>query len=170
MATGYYKPSPELEECNRLIEVYWNTKQYDKCFDGHLALAKQGYPLAECQVGYFYLKGLGFARTLNGHFTGHSVPHSMGTAMPNAIWHPFMRTESAHSAICSRQSTGMRRQLCKIRRLPCKSKRNWKIFDGSFRCLFKNWHSRLNLLCQFLCLIYKTGIKKIDRCPLGSGQ
>ena len=50
MATGYYKPSPELEECNRLIEAYWNTKQYDKCFDGHLVLAKQGYPLAECQV------------------------------------------------------------------------------------------------------------------------
>ena len=68
MATGYYKPSPELEECNRLIEVYWNTKQYDKCFDGHLALAKQGYPLAECQVGYFYLKGLGVCQDFERAF------------------------------------------------------------------------------------------------------
>ena len=170
MATGYYKPSPELEECNRLIEVYWNTKQYDKCFDGHLALAKQGYPLAECQVGYFYLKGLGVCQDFERAFywTQRSAQHGDRDAQCNLA--SFYEDGSAHSAICSRQSTGMRRQLCKIRRLPCKSKRNWKIFDGSFRCLFKNWHSRLNLLCQFLCLIYKTGIKKIDRCPLGSGQ
>ena len=35
------------------------TKQYDRCFEGHLELAEKGYPLAECQVGYFYLEGLG---------------------------------------------------------------------------------------------------------------
>lgn len=85
MATGYYKPSPELEECNRLIEVYWNTKQYDKCFDGHLALAKQGYPLAECQVGYFYLKGLGVCQDFERAFywTQRSAQHGDRDAQCN---------------------------------------------------------------------------------------
>lgn len=85
MATGYYKPSPELEECNRLIEAYWNTKQYDKCFDGHLALAKQGYPLAECQVGYFYLKGLGVCQDFERAFywTQRSAQHGDRDAQCN---------------------------------------------------------------------------------------
>lgn len=35
-------------------------KQFDKCFEGHLRLAEGTYyPLAECQVGYFYLDGIG---------------------------------------------------------------------------------------------------------------
>lgn len=59
MAENYYKPCGELELCNELIEKYWKTKQYEKCFEGHLALAQKGYPLAECQVGFFYLEGLG---------------------------------------------------------------------------------------------------------------
>lgn len=59
MASSYYTPCKELALCEELIEKYWNTQRYDKCFEGHLALAEQGYPLAECQVGYFYLKGLG---------------------------------------------------------------------------------------------------------------
>lgn len=59
MASSYYKPCPELDRCNALIKQYWYSGQYDLCFRGHLELAKQGYPLAECQVGYFYLKGLG---------------------------------------------------------------------------------------------------------------
>ena len=59
MSESYYKPCRELEICNELIEKYFNTQQYEKCFEGHLALAEQGYPLAECQVGYFYYDGLG---------------------------------------------------------------------------------------------------------------
>lgn len=59
MASSYYKPCPELDICNELIDKYFLTKQYDKCFAGHLPLAEQGYPLAECQIGYFYLEGLG---------------------------------------------------------------------------------------------------------------
>lgn len=62
MANGYYKPCKEFDRCNELIETYWYTKQYDKCFEGHLELAEQGYPLAECQVGYFYWEGLGVER------------------------------------------------------------------------------------------------------------
>lgn len=59
MSDGYYAPCEELRICNELIEKYWHTKQYEKCFLGHLDLAEKGYPLAECQVGFFYLEGLG---------------------------------------------------------------------------------------------------------------
>lgn len=59
MANSYYKPCKELDECNELIQKYFETQQYEKCFQGHLRLAEQGYPLAECQVGYFYFEGLG---------------------------------------------------------------------------------------------------------------
>ena len=64
MASGYYKPCPELNRCDELIEKYWDTEQYDKCFAGHLELAEKGYPLAECQVGYFYYRGLGVEKNL----------------------------------------------------------------------------------------------------------
>lgn len=56
---GYYAPCKEFDECNRLIAEYFEKGRYKECFDGHLILAKQGYPLAECQVGYFYYEGLG---------------------------------------------------------------------------------------------------------------
>ena len=58
MPSDYYKPCKELDICCELIEKYFETKQYKKCFDGHLELSEQWYPLAECQVGYFYLDGL----------------------------------------------------------------------------------------------------------------
>ena len=61
---GYYKPCKEFDECNRLIEEYFKRSQYEKCFAGHLTLAEAGYPLAECQVGYFYLEGLGVEKDL----------------------------------------------------------------------------------------------------------
>lgn len=64
MASSYYKACPELEQCNKLIEQYWYSKQYDKCFAGHMELAKKSYPLAECQVGYFYLEGLGVPKNV----------------------------------------------------------------------------------------------------------
>lgn len=58
-ANKYYKPCKELDTCNELIEKYYQTKQYKKCFEGHLVLAEKNYPLAECQVGFFYWAGLG---------------------------------------------------------------------------------------------------------------
>lgn len=48
MADNYYKPCKEFDICNELMAKYWESKQYDKCFEGHLALAEKGYPLAEC--------------------------------------------------------------------------------------------------------------------------
>lgn len=68
MASNYYKSCKELEECNRLIEQYWFTQEYEKCFFGHLKLAEQGYPLAECQIGYFYLEGYGVEKDLEKAF------------------------------------------------------------------------------------------------------
>ena len=59
MASSYYKPCPELDICNELITRYFEKGDYGPCFEGHLELAEQGYPLAECQVGYFYHEGLG---------------------------------------------------------------------------------------------------------------
>ena len=58
---GYYQPCPEYDECNRLINEYFETKQYEKCFQGHLPLAEKGYPLAECQfnLACFYEEGIG---------------------------------------------------------------------------------------------------------------
>lgn len=45
MSESYYKQCRELEICDELIEKYFNTAQYEKCFEGHLALAERGYPL-----------------------------------------------------------------------------------------------------------------------------
>ena len=67
MASGYYKPCKELDACVAL-DRYWNSQEYDKWFTGHLPLAEQGYPLAECQIGYCYLKGLGVAKDLERAF------------------------------------------------------------------------------------------------------
>ena len=68
MSENYYKPCPELDKCNELIEKYSNTQRYSLCFSGHLELAEKGYPLAECQVGYFYLEGLGVEKDLSKAF------------------------------------------------------------------------------------------------------
>ncbi len=57
---GYYKPCKEFDECNELIEKYYLSGQFEKCFEGHLKIAEAThYPLAECQVGYFYSEGIG---------------------------------------------------------------------------------------------------------------
>ena len=45
MLESYYKPCRELDICNELIEKYFSTQQYKKCFEGHLTLAEQGYPV-----------------------------------------------------------------------------------------------------------------------------
>lgn len=64
MSEQYYKPCREFDICKELTEKYFNTRQYEKCFEGFLALAEQGYPLAECQVGRFYREGLSVEKDL----------------------------------------------------------------------------------------------------------
>lgn len=84
----YYKPCPELDICNDLIERYFNTRQYEKCFEGHLALAEKGYPLAECQVGYFYFDGLGVEKDLEKavYWTRRSADHGDRDGQFNLAW------------------------------------------------------------------------------------
>ncbi len=88
MSEQYYKPCKELDICDELIEKYFNTKQYDKCFEGHLALAEQGYPLAECQVGYFYYDGLGVEKSLEKavYWTRRAANHGDRDGQCNLAW------------------------------------------------------------------------------------
>lgn len=88
MASKYYKPCKELDTCNELIEKYWKSKQYDKCFEGHLILAEQGYPLAECQIGYLYFEGLGVEKNLEKavYWTRRSAEHGDRDGQYNLAW------------------------------------------------------------------------------------
>ena len=88
MAERYYKPCRELEICNELIETYFNTQKYEQCFEGHLALAEQGYPLAECQVGYFYYEGLGVEKDLDKAvwWTRRAADHGDRDGQCNLAW------------------------------------------------------------------------------------
>ena len=88
MTESYYKPCPELDRCNELIEKYFHSQQYEKCFEGHLALAQQGYPLAECQVGYFYYDGLGVEKDLAKavYWTRRAADHGDRDGQCNLAW------------------------------------------------------------------------------------
>ena len=88
MTESYYKPCRELEICDELIEKYFNTAQYEKCFEGHLALAERGYPLAECQVGYFYCEGLGVEKDLEKAvwWTRRAADHGDRDGQCNLAW------------------------------------------------------------------------------------
>lgn len=73
---SYYAPCPEFDQCNELIEKYLENDPV-KCFEGHLALAEKGYPLAECQTGYFYFEGIGVERDIDKavYWTRRSAEH-----------------------------------------------------------------------------------------------
>lgn len=88
MSDIYYKPCKELDICNDLIARYFEKQDYVPCFEGHLALAKQGYPLAECQVGYFYHEGLGVkADPINAlYWTQRAAEHGDRDGQCNLAW------------------------------------------------------------------------------------
>ena len=88
MSSSYYRPCPELDECRRLIREYFETGQYEKCFSGHLPLAQQGYPLAECQIGSFYLEGLGVEKDLAKarYWTERAALHGDRDGQYNLAW------------------------------------------------------------------------------------
>ena len=88
MSESYYKPCRNLTICNELIEKYFNTRQYEKCFDGHLVLAEQRFPLAECQVGYFYYDGLGVEKDLAKAvwWTRRAADHGDRDGQCNLAW------------------------------------------------------------------------------------
>ena len=88
MENAYYEPCKELDICNELIDNFFNTKQYEKCFEGHLTLAEQGYPLAECQIGYFYYDGLGVEKDLKKavYWTRRAAEHGDRDGQYNLAW------------------------------------------------------------------------------------
>lgn len=88
MPEPYYKPCKELDLCDELIEKYFQSQQYEKCFAGHLPLAEQGYPLAECQIGYFYLEGLGVEKDLEKalYWTRRAADHGDRDGQCNLAW------------------------------------------------------------------------------------
>lgn len=88
MATKYYEQCVEFDVCNELIEKYFKTKQYVKCFKGHLELASKGYLLAECQIGYFYFEGLGTEKdyTKAFYWTERAADHGDRDAQCNLAW------------------------------------------------------------------------------------
>ena len=122
MADSYYKPCKELDICNALIENYYNTHQYDKCFEGHLTLAQQGYPLAECQVGYFYAEGLGVEKDQDKalYWTRRSAEHGNRDAQCNLAYfyeHSFGVDKDMEQAIfwyrqAARQGKAYAMQRC----------------------------------------------------------
>lgn len=88
MPESYYRPCRELDICNELIEKYFNTQQYEKCFAGHMVLAEQGYPLAECQIGYFYYEGLGVEKNPEKavYWTRRAADHGDRDGQCNLAW------------------------------------------------------------------------------------
>ena len=88
MASSYYKPCRELDICNELIEKYFETKQYEQCFEGHMPLAEHGYALAECQIGYFYYDGLGVEKDLEKavYWTRRAADHGDRDGQYNLAW------------------------------------------------------------------------------------
>ena len=80
MEINYYKPCPEYDRCCELIDRYWEAGEYEACFKRHLELAEQGYPLAECQVGWFYLKGQGVPQDDANAFYWTFYEAGIGTA------------------------------------------------------------------------------------------
>ena len=131
MAGAYYKPCKEFDICNELIEKYWETKQYDKCFEGHLVLAEQGYPLAECQIGYFYYEGLGVEKDLEKalYWTRRAAEHGDRDGQCNLAG--FMRMQSEWSKISSRLSIGIDLRHCKTMIWQTKSARSWELHCNS---------------------------------------
>lgn len=88
MSEVYYKPCKELDICNELIDKYFNNQEYEKCFEGHLVLAEQGYPLAECQIGYFYYEGLGVEKDQGKavFWTRRAAEHGDRDGQYNLAW------------------------------------------------------------------------------------
>ena len=119
MASNYYKPCAELNECDRLIEEYFLKGQYAECFKGHLRLAEKEYPLAECQTGYFYHKRLGVEKDMKKSFfyTERAARHGDRDAQFNlANW--FYEPGVIVEKIWKRRLLGIKEPLCRGKATP----------------------------------------------------
>lgn len=98
---NHYEDCPELHQVDELIENYYLKGDYETCFRGCLELAEGGYPLAECQVGYFYLMGQGTAVDLDKalYWTKRAAEHGDPDA-PNNL-HPILQAMAGEQFIFS---------------------------------------------------------------------
>ena len=80
-----YEDCPELHMVDDLIENYYLKGDYKTCFRGCMKLALKGYALAECQVGWFYLKGEGVEQNLQKalYWTKRALRHGDPDAPEN---------------------------------------------------------------------------------------
>ena len=87
MASSYYKPCIELDRC-LILDQYWE-KDMKKWFEGYLIIAEEtSYALAECQVGYAYLEGIGTEKNLEKalYWTTRSAEHGDRDGQCNLAW------------------------------------------------------------------------------------
>lgn len=87
MVSSYYKPCKELDRCLEL-DQYWG-KDMKKWFEGYLIIAEEtSYALAECQVGYAYLEGIGIEKNLEKalYWTTRSAEHGDRDGQCNLAW------------------------------------------------------------------------------------
>ena len=110
MASRYYAPCRELEICDSLFSQYWEAGEYGRIFSGLLPLAEQGYPLAECQGGYFYYEGLDVEKDRTRRLPGRSAPPSTAAGTPSATWPNSTRKASGRRPAWIGQSTGTSRR------------------------------------------------------------
>lgn len=88
MSEQYYKPCPELSACLE-IDEFWKSEEFDKFFQGYLKIATEtGYPLAECQVGFCYLEGIGTEKDQKKalYWTSLSANHGDRDGQCNLAW------------------------------------------------------------------------------------
>lgn len=80
-----YEDCPELHRVDALIENHYLKGDYKTCFRGCMKLALKGYALAECQVGWFYLKGEGVEQNLEKalYWTKRALHHGDPDAPEN---------------------------------------------------------------------------------------
>lgn len=92
-----YADCPELHRVDGLIQNHYLKGDYETCFRGCLELAEGGYPLAECQVGYFYLTGQGTAVDLDKalYWTKRAAEHGDPDA-PNNL-HSIARAKAGEN-------------------------------------------------------------------------
>ena len=88
MADSYYVPCPELSACLE-VDRYWLAQEFDKFFSSYLRIAREtGYPLAECQVGFCYLEGIGTEKDYGKalYWTERSARHGDRDGQCNLAW------------------------------------------------------------------------------------
>ena len=111
MSESYYKPCRELDICNEMIEKYFNTQQYEKCFEGHLVLAEQGDP-ARSDISI--TMDWEWKRILPRPYGGHAGRPITVTGTDSATWLGSMRMASVWSGIWNRRRFGTGKQPCRI--------------------------------------------------------